>query len=223
DDFGTGYSSLRHLHALPFDQLKVDRSFTTSMIQKRESRKIVASVVGLGQSLGLSTAAEGIETQEQADMLFRMGCDLGQGWLFGKPISAEELPALIAADKWPLAVTAPNPLDESSYTSMDALPSQRLAQLQAIYDGVPVGLCFLDRNLRYLSLNKRIARMNGVPAAAHLGRTVAEVIPDLYPRLERCIRRALNGKPTTGVEVRVPAARHGEKDQTLLISYQPVC
>jgi PAS domain S-box-containing protein len=106
---------------------------------------------------------------------------------------------------------------------MDALPSQRLAQLQAIYDGVPVGLCFLDRNLRYLSLNKRIARMNGVPAAAHLGRTVAEVIPDLFPRLERCIRRALNGKPTTGVEVRVPAARHGEKDQTLLISYQPVC
>jgi len=77
DDFGTGYSSLKHLHALPFSELKVDRNFVNSMTEKRESRKIVAAVVGLGQSLGLTTVAEGVETQEQANMLLWLGCDLG--------------------------------------------------------------------------------------------------------------------------------------------------
>jgi EAL domain-containing protein (putative c-di-GMP-specific phosphodiesterase class I) len=73
DDFGTGYSNLLHLQSLPFDELKVDRSFVGSMIQRRESRKIVAAVVGLGQSLGLTTVAEGIETREQAEMLLWLG------------------------------------------------------------------------------------------------------------------------------------------------------
>jgi len=98
DDFGTGYSSLKHLHALPFDELKVDRGFVSSTTQKRESRKIVAAVVGLGQSLGLVTVAEGVETQEQADMLLRMGCELGQGWLYGKPVPASELARLISPE-----------------------------------------------------------------------------------------------------------------------------
>src|ERR1700691_5996868 len=95
DDFGTGYSSLLHLQSLPFDELKVDRSFVSSMTIERESRKIVAAVVGLGQSLGLSTAAEGIETEEQADMLLRLGCDMGQGWHYGRPAPAEVLPSVI--------------------------------------------------------------------------------------------------------------------------------
>ena len=68
DDFGTGYSSLLHLQSLPFDKLKVDRSFVSSMTEVRESRKIVAAVVGLGQSLGLTTVAEGIETPAEASM-----------------------------------------------------------------------------------------------------------------------------------------------------------
>jgi EAL domain-containing protein (putative c-di-GMP-specific phosphodiesterase class I) len=87
DDFGTGYSSLLHLQSLPFDELKVDRSFVGSMAERRESRKIVSAVVGLGQSLGLETIAEGAETQEQAEMLLLLGCEMGQGWLFGKPHS----------------------------------------------------------------------------------------------------------------------------------------
>jgi EAL domain-containing protein (putative c-di-GMP-specific phosphodiesterase class I) len=78
DDFGTGYSSLHHLQSLPFNELKVDQSFVSSMTTNRESRKIVSAVVGLGQSLGLVTVAEGIETQEQAEMILWLGCDLGQ-------------------------------------------------------------------------------------------------------------------------------------------------
>jgi EAL domain-containing protein (putative c-di-GMP-specific phosphodiesterase class I) len=100
DDFGTGYSSLKHLQALPFDELKVDMSFISSMTEKRESRKIVATVLGLGQSLGLTTVAEGVETQQQADMLLWLGCDIGQGWLFGKPCTIGELPRM-ASLTWP--------------------------------------------------------------------------------------------------------------------------
>src|SRR6202044_1324741 len=95
DDFGTGYSSLYHLKSLPFDELKVDRSFVSSMTTERESRKIVAAVGGLGQSLGLKTIAEGIETHKQSDMLVRLGCDMGQGWYYGRPAPAEKLASVI--------------------------------------------------------------------------------------------------------------------------------
>ncbi len=96
DDFGTGCSSLHHLQALPFDEIKVDSSFVGSMNRRRESRKIVAAVVGLGISLGLTTVAEGVEEQSQADMLVGLGCEHGQGWLFGRPTCAEEAAKRIA-------------------------------------------------------------------------------------------------------------------------------
>jgi EAL domain-containing protein (putative c-di-GMP-specific phosphodiesterase class I) len=97
DDFGTGYSSLMHLQALPFDELKLDRKFIRSMTQSRESEKIVGAVVGLGQSLELTTVAEGVETEEQANMLIDFGCDLAQGWHFGRPASAGEIPRMVSA------------------------------------------------------------------------------------------------------------------------------
>jgi PAS domain S-box-containing protein len=222
DDFGTGYSSLLHLHALPFDELKVDRKFIHAMTQKRESRKIVAAVVGLGQSLGLTTAAEGVETQEQANMLQWLGCDLGQGWLFGKPCTAAELPQLVLRLRQQSTVfVLPTDPDGNTIMSLDALPAQHLAQLQAIYDGSPVGLCFLDSKMRYVSLNRRLSEMNGVPAAEHLGKTVAEVIPKVFPLVEPYIRKAMQGNPVLGVEVKKPP-REGEKEgQTILLSYQP--
>ena len=86
DDFGTGYSSLRHLQALPFDKIKIDASFVGSMLGDPGSRKIVAAVIGLGHSLGLTTVAEGVEQPETLALLNELGCDLGQGWLFGRPM-----------------------------------------------------------------------------------------------------------------------------------------
>ena len=86
DDFGTGYSSLHHLKMLPFDKVKIDASFVGAMTRDLDSRKIVSAVVGLGQSLELTTVAEGIEDQETAAMLRELGCDVGQGWLFGRPL-----------------------------------------------------------------------------------------------------------------------------------------
>ena len=89
DDFGTGYSSLRHLQMLPFDTLKIDASFVGAMARDTESRKIVTAVVGLAKSLGLAIVAEGVEQPETAAMLRELRCDVGQGWLFGRPGSAE--------------------------------------------------------------------------------------------------------------------------------------
>ena len=221
DDFGTGYSSLKHLNALPFDELKVDRSFVSSMTEKRESRKIVASVIGLGHSLGLMTVAEGVETREQASMLLWLGCDFGQGWLHGMPVAAHELPRMVAELQQKDSSALPLPMEQNPILSLEALPAQRLAQLQAIYDGAPVGLCFLDRKMRYVSLNKQLTQMNGVPAAAHLGRTVAQVIPHVFPRVEPFIRRALEGEPMSGVEIKRLRADENDEERTLMGSYQP--
>jgi PAS domain S-box-containing protein len=221
DDFGTGYSSLRHLQALPFDALKVDRSFVNSMTSKRESRKIVAAVVGLGHSLGFYTVAEGIETDEQADMLLRLGCEYGQGWLYGRPVTADLVPQLVAAvPRAPSAKSLANEADPA-ISNLEAMPEQRLAQLQAIYDGAPVGLCFLDRHLRYVSINRRLAAMNGAPADSYLGRTVQEMIPEVFLQIESHVRRALLGEAIEEVEFIRPAKGPGMLDSTNLVSYQP--
>jgi PAS domain S-box-containing protein len=220
DDFGIGYSSLRHLHALTFDQIKVDRSFVQSMLTRRDSRKIVAAIVGLGQSLGLLTLAEGVENKAEAEMLVWLGCDVGQGWLYGEPTPARDLPRVVAAhralehNRQPIAMTAAG-MD----FRMESLPTQRHSQLQAIYDAAPVGLGFLDSNLRYVSLNRRLAEMNNVPIVAHLGRTVEEVLPEVFPRLEPYFRRALTGESISGVEMDF-ISEEGTLLSTL-VSYQP--
>ena len=218
DDFGTGYSSLRHLQALPFDELKVDRSFVSSMGQRRESRKIVSAVLGLGQSLGLTTVGEGIESKEQAEMLLWMGCDVGQGWLFGKPVPAEELGAAVSAHRERiLDCEGASWLSDSS---LEGLPAQRLAQLQAVYNGAPVGLGFLDSKLRYVNLNHQLAAMHGLPVADHLGRTAAEIMPEFDQGTEASLQRALNGEFIAGLEF-TQSARESRSERTFLASYSP--
>jgi PAS domain S-box-containing protein len=220
DDFGTGYSSLYHLKSLPFDELKVDRTFVSSMIAERESRKIVAAVVGLGQSLGLNTIAEGVETQEQADMLLRLGCDMGQGWYYGKPAAAEALSSILESRRLLGISRARDGWKGISLNCREGLPSQRLAQLQAVYDGAPVGLGFLDRNLKYININRRLAEMHGLSIEDHYGKTIAEVAPEMYPLIEPYLKRALNGDGTCDVEIREPIS-HKHDRRTFLVSYQP--
>jgi PAS domain S-box-containing protein len=221
DDFGMGYSNLRHLQAFPFDRLKIDSSFTRDMAATRESRKIVAAIVGLGHSLGLSTVAEGIETRAQADMLVSMGCEIGQGWLFGRAVPAEEVPAVIEInDQHCLRQTDPIIATEIAL-NLEALPSQRFAQLQAIYNGAPVGLCFLDRNMRYVSLNKRWAEANGYPIAAHIGRTVPEMIPHIFPLFELPLRRALSGETVADMELRRSKPDDPRQEIVMLVSCRP--
>jgi len=221
DDFGTGYSSMRHLQALPFDELKVDRSFVIAMTSTRASRKIVAAIIGLGHSLGMKTVAEGVETEEQAEMLLWLGCGMGQGWFYGRPVTADQIPRLVEAAPRKLSTALSMHGDGWVVSSLEALPAQRLAQLQAIYDGAPVGLCFLDRDFRYVSLNRRLAEMNGSPVEAYLGKKVEDMIPEIYRMVEPYMRRALRGEAIKELEFTRPASRPGEQETTNLVSYQP--
>jgi diguanylate cyclase (GGDEF)-like protein len=96
DDFGTGYSSLSNLRALPFDRVKIDRSFVTSLGTNSESTAIVNAITSLSESLGLPVTAEGVETPEIEAKLKTLGCYQGQGWHFGKPMDVGQVRALLA-------------------------------------------------------------------------------------------------------------------------------
>jgi diguanylate cyclase (GGDEF)-like protein len=100
DDFGTGYSSLSYLKQYPFDTLKFDRSFIQGITNSDNGAAIVASVINLGHSLGMTVVAEGVETQQQLTILHDHNCDQFQGYLFGYPMSAE------SCTRWLLQNTA---------------------------------------------------------------------------------------------------------------------
>jgi diguanylate cyclase (GGDEF)-like protein/PAS domain S-box-containing protein len=91
DDFGTGYSSLVHLQRLPLDQLKIDQSFVKTLLTQPGDAAVARSVIALGHSLGLTVIAEGVETEEQRNLLAELGCDAFQGYFFGRPSTAADL------------------------------------------------------------------------------------------------------------------------------------
>ena len=98
DDFGTGYSSLSHLHKLPVDALKIDRSFVKSLLLP-DRPAIVESILALARTLNTSVVAEGIESDVQARELARLGCTHAQGYLFSRPLSARSVEALLIANE----------------------------------------------------------------------------------------------------------------------------
>jgi EAL domain-containing protein (putative c-di-GMP-specific phosphodiesterase class I) len=97
DDFGTGYSSLSYLHSFPLNILKIDRSFVQRMAGDLEGGGLVPLIINIAHSLGLIVVAEGIETTEQLAQLKVLNCDFGQGYLFSKPLTAQQATELLAA------------------------------------------------------------------------------------------------------------------------------
>ena len=95
DDFGTGYSSLSYLHSFPIDVLKIDRSFVGRMTEGEQPLQIVRTIIELARVLGMDVVAEGIETEEQYHLLRELGCRLGQGFLFARPMSADAITELL--------------------------------------------------------------------------------------------------------------------------------
>ncbi|MCU6396982.1 EAL domain-containing protein [Enterobacter quasiroggenkampii] len=95
DDFGTGYSNLLMLSVLPAKELKIDKSFVTSMLENEKSYKLVETIMSIARTMEMNVVAEGIETQEQQEVLTRLGCDYLQGYLFSRPLPAEQVPWLL--------------------------------------------------------------------------------------------------------------------------------
>jgi EAL domain-containing protein (putative c-di-GMP-specific phosphodiesterase class I) len=95
DDFGTGYSSLSHLKRFPVDGIKIDREFIWDLDGEARAARIAGAVVRLGQDLGVHVVAEGIETMSQLQALRALGCPFGQGYLFARPLSADDLTAFL--------------------------------------------------------------------------------------------------------------------------------
>jgi len=117
DDFGTGYSSLSYLRRLPARQLKIDRSFVRDLDSSLDAQAIVEAVVRLAHALGLKVVAEGVETQDQADILAQLHCDELQGFLFARPMSEPTLMKWLGQRASPQPVTsttAPVEFDEDS-------------------------------------------------------------------------------------------------------------
>ena len=95
DDFGTGFSSLSYLKKLPINTLKIDKSFTDTLLTDSATRIITESIVSMVKSLGFESIAEGVEEEQQYKYLRAIGCDIIQGYLFGKPLSQEEIEQLL--------------------------------------------------------------------------------------------------------------------------------
>lgn len=166
DDFGTGYSSLTWLSTLPFSKIKIDASFVMAMADHRQSRKIVAAVVGLGHSLGLAVVAEGVENPAQADLLRGMGCKLAQGYLFGRPTPASRVPDLLSDEQ-------PSTADVDSSTPMPV--ELRAHRLTEAYDS-DAAIAFIDPAGTVVASSNAFDRTMEVARGEATGRHIWELI-----------------------------------------------
>jgi EAL domain-containing protein (putative c-di-GMP-specific phosphodiesterase class I) len=107
DDFGTGYSSLAYLKSLPVDELKIDKAFVMHLHEDDRDAKIVRSTIDLAHGLGLKVVAEGVETEAHVAALSAFGCDIGQGYLFSKPLPVDQWLAWAEGSKWACAGERP--------------------------------------------------------------------------------------------------------------------
>ena len=100
DDFGTGYSSYSYLQQLPIQEMKIDKSFITTLLTEKNNERLVRSMITLGKDLGINVLAEGIETPEIQQQLIDMGCQYGQGFLISRPLPATKIIDWIDATDW---------------------------------------------------------------------------------------------------------------------------
>jgi len=119
DDFGTGYASLTHLKQFPVDHIKIDRSFVRDLEHDSDDEAIIAAVISLGRSLQLAITAEGVETHGQARRLRELGCDHAQGYLYAKPMAAEQVPELLR--RWNAMLVKPRS-DRNATMPLGRLP-----------------------------------------------------------------------------------------------------
>lgn len=203
DDFGTGFSSMVRLSRFGFDELKIDGSLIRRLASDRESRKVVSAIIGLGHSLDVPIVAEGVETDAQADVLRELGCDFAQGWLTGKPMPGNAVAHLLANA----------PVHAASPASRPLSPWLRQHQLSSLYTNAPVGLAFLDTDMRYAAANTQFAHMVGRPLREIVDAHVQQVYtPDIAAWIMQASQRILDRGDISRVEFRFP-----NREETFLV------
>jgi PAS domain S-box-containing protein len=172
DDFGTGYSSLAYLQRFPLRALKIDRSFTSKLGDDEHTSAIVEAITSMAAALDLETVAEGVEEEEQREVLVRLGCSHSQGWLFGRPVPAADFERVLRA-------SAPGP--RRSRNAPRRTPADARGQgvdegaFRSLLDAVPDVVATFDRELRHVYVNAAAERAAGRTRAELLGRTNAEL------------------------------------------------
>jgi PAS domain S-box-containing protein len=167
--------------------------------------------------------ADGVGSLDEADTLTSLGCHLAQGSRFGPPMPAEAVTAHLSADAPPWhPPRAPLPVAADMTRLLAALPRRSAGHASALYDNAPAGLGLVDTNLRYLTLNRRLADMHGAPIADHLGRTVAEMVPHLYRQLAPSLARAAGGQTVDSFELRWQGPGGAANEHVLIGSCAPV-
>lgn len=164
DDFGTGYSSLSYLRLFPLDKLKIDQSFVREITHRDSDAMIVRAIIALGHAMGLKIIAEGIETAEQNEYLKALTCDLGQGFYFGRPVDAADLPALLVTarhvaiqltdlqhqylllvdDEWPILNALKRTLRPEGYHILQANSASEALEMLARH---PIGVIVCDNRM----------------------------------------------------------------------------
>jgi len=207
DDFGTGYSSLAYLKLFPVDYLKIDQSFVREMLSEPKVAAIVRSVIALGQSLGFKVIAEGVETEAQLAYLRRHQCDDMQGYLFSKPLPADDFAELLRSERGLPPAPGETPADQQTLLLLDDEPSIRSALTRLLR---PDGYRILRANtaeegfdllashaVQVVVSDQRMPGMNGTEFLSR--------VKDLYPETIRII---LSGY--TELEAVLSAINRGE-------------
>jgi diguanylate cyclase (GGDEF)-like protein len=195
DDFGTGYSSLSSLRKLPFDTLKVDRSFISEEGQEQRAGIILNAIIAMGHNLGLSVVAEGIENQEQVNRLGELGCDYGQGFFIGKPITAKQVNDALAGMPYAFSAgrTAITWLWERGQKDPPPEPRQRpVSGRESAPEPPPAPAVATERPSapRPAAPEPELADEPGAPAEEPAAEAEAEPPPPPAPRRRKGPRRA---------------------------------
>jgi EAL domain-containing protein (putative c-di-GMP-specific phosphodiesterase class I) len=204
DDFGTGFSSMTWLRSLPFKTIKIDQSFVQSMLREKESRKIVSALVGLGRSLDLDVVAEGVETEEEANLLRLIGCPLAQGYLYGKPLPAAMVPDVLEQQA---------PIGASVALERMSL-EQRAYQISALYRASEISVCFVDKHYVIVDASETFAHRIGRSLGEIVGCPLYEILPQERSRLPWLRSFRERGLPYPAYEFKRP---DGQTDVVTLI------